>query len=410
MSYLFNNLVGFVGNAVDAFNRLKVSNPFTLFDSQHRFQANDKWDSFGVTGGTATFAENESAINMTVGTTLGSKITRETKRVFAYQPGKSLLVLNTFAFATPKEGLRQRVGYFGLTGGATAGIPYNGIFLEQNGLTLSFVQQSASLNTTTTINQKDWNSDTFDGLGACGRILDVSKANILWMDIEWLGVGDVRCGFFVDGRPVVAHTFHHDNLYPTTYMTTATLPMRQELENLTAQASDSTAKSICASVLSEGGYEAFSRRFNISTSTTPVNLPNADTYYPVLSIRLNPNRLDAAIVPSNISAIVTTNTWVQYRITINGTFTGTEPTWTTHYGGSVDYALHNPALTGITGAKDIIGGYIQNNGNVDISSINDFNFQLGRTQTGVSDILTMEFAAGTSNTKVLADLSWFELV
>ena len=119
MSYLFNDKVGFKDNAIDAFNRLKTSNPFTLFDSQHRYASNDKWDTFGVTGGTATFLLNESVVNLTVGVTAGAKVTRETKRIFPYQPGKSLLVLNTFAFNTPKENLRQRVGYFGLTCGAT---------------------------------------------------------------------------------------------------------------------------------------------------------------------------------------------------------------------------------------------------------------------------------------------------
>lgn len=153
MSYLFNDTVGFKDNAIDAFNRLKVSNPFTIFDSQHRYQSNDKWDTFGVTGGTASYVLNESAINLIVGTTAGSKVTRETKRVFPYQPGKSLLSLNTFAFNSPKTGLRQRIGYFGITGGATSGIPYNGVYLEQNGLTLSMNLVSASLNTTTTVYQ-----------------------------------------------------------------------------------------------------------------------------------------------------------------------------------------------------------------------------------------------------------------
>ena len=112
MSYLFNDTVGFKADAVDAFNRLKVANPLTIFDSQNRYQPNDKWDSFGVTGGTYSYAITESAVNLIVGTTLGSKFSRETKRVFPYQPGKSLLVLSTFAFNQPKEGLRQSIQFF----------------------------------------------------------------------------------------------------------------------------------------------------------------------------------------------------------------------------------------------------------------------------------------------------------
>jgi hypothetical protein len=411
MSYLFNDLVGFKGNAVDGFNRLKVSQPFTLFDSQHRYQINDKWDSFGVTGGTATYEVNESAVILSVGTTAGSKITRETKRVFAYQPGKSLLILNTFAMSTPKEGLLQRVGYFGITGGATSGIPYNGVYLQQDGLTLSLCLASASLNTTTTVNQSDWNGDKFDGQGSSERTLDISKANIFWTDIEWLGVGDVRTGFFVDGKPVVAHTFHNDNIHSTTYMTTAVLPIRYEILNTTSQASGSTMHQICSTVMSEGGYEGFSRRYNISKNgSNPTALTTEDVQYPMIAIRLNPNRLDSVIIPSNVSIVLEPGlnnkpTTAQYRILLNPTLTGN--TWSTHFNGNVDY---NITATAVTGGTDVIGGYISSSGSLDISSINDFNFQLGRTQKGVSDVFVLTLTPIESNTNAYCDLSWFELV
>lgn len=409
MSYLFNDEIGFKGNAVDAFNRLKVSQPFTVFDSQHRFQVNDKWNYVGVTGGTYSYNITESTVSLTVGTTLGSKIYGETKRVFPYQPGKSLLVVSTFAMNQPKAGLRQRVGYFGVTGGFTGATPYNGVYLQQDGLTLSICLASGSLGTTTVINQADWNGDKFDGTGDSGRTLDVTKGNIFWQDIEWLGVGDVRTGFFVDGRPIIAHTFHNDNIYPTTYMTTACLPIRYEIENTAGQTGSSTMRQICSSVMSEAGFEGFSRRYNISTDAVPVNLALSGTYYPILSIRLNPNRLDAIVVPSNISAIVTTNSWIHYRIDINGTFTGGTPTWTTHYNGNVDYIIHDGTL-GLTGATDIIGGYINNDGLATIGEAKDFNFQLGRTQLGVSDVITFVATGKNNNDKVLVDFSWFEII
>jgi hypothetical protein len=411
MSYLFNNEVGFVGNAVDGFNRLKISAPYTLFDSQHRYQMNDKWDTFGVTGGTATFAINESVVHMMVGVTLGSKVTRETKRVFAYQPGKSLLIINTFTMNTPKDGLLQRVGYFGISGGATFGVPANGVYLQQDGLTLSICLASQSLNTITKIEQSSWNGDKFDGNGASGRTLDVTKGNIFWTDIEWLGVGDVRTGFFVDGRPVIAHTFHNDNVHPTTYMTTAVLPCRYELENKTAQASGSTMHQICSTVMSEGGYEGFSKRYNITKSgSTLATLTTAGVQYPIIALQLNSQRLDSVIIPSNISAVIEPGTnnkpqTVQYRILLNPTLTGN--TWTTHFNGNVDY---NITATAVSGGTDIIGGYISSSGSLDISSINDFNFQLGRTQRGISDTFVLTMTPLVDGTQITADMSWFELV
>lgn len=384
--------------AGDAFGRLRISQPFTVFDSQHRYQENDKWSTLTGVSGTTTYQANESAVDLNVTTRSGDYIYRETKRVFPYQPGKSFLNMTSFVFASGKTNLRQRVGLFGAQ---------NGIFFEASGNTNYLVLRSyvsGSVNETR-VAQSGWNVDHFDGTGPSERSLDPTKANIFWMDIEWLGVGDVRTGFVVDGHLKIAHIFHNDNANPTSYMTTAVLPLRQEIENLGTTASTSTAKQICATVASEGGYEGFSRRYNISLGTTEKNLAATGVAYPVMSLRLPSGRLDSVIIPSNLNAIVTSNQNVQYRVLLNPTLSGAS--WTTHYNGNVQY---DTTATGLSGGTDIIGGYIQNNGTLDITSINSFNFQLGRTQAGVSDIFTVAMVGTSPNTKVLADLSWFEVV
>jgi hypothetical protein len=417
MSYLFNDLVGFKGDAIDAFNRLKVSEPFTLFDSQHRYQENDKWSTVAATGGTHSHNINDSTITMRVGLTAGSKVYRETKRVFPYQPGKSLLVLNTFAMNTPQENLRQRVGYFG---------EKNGVYLEHEGLTAYLTLRSNVSgtvdSTTRRIPQSNWNGDTFDGNGASGRVLSATAANIFWMDIEWLGVGDVRTGFFVDGKPVVAHTFHNDNVNPTTYMGTATLPCRYEIESIGtgitgAGITGASLRQICSSVMSEAGYQGFSRRYNVSTDGKPKLNISTTNLIPIVSLRLPQDRLDAVVVPSNLSALITSNNQgggsraVEYRILLNPILTG--ETWVKHYNGNVEYGLSASALSGGT---DIIGGFFDTTGALTIADINDFNFQLGRTQTsitgatGTSDVLTVAMRAFESSTNISADLSWFEII
>lgn len=406
MSYLFNDKVGFKADVIDAFGRLKVSQPFTLFDSQHRYQENDKWDTSTSTGGSITFRTNESAVDINVTTTSGSKVTRETKRVFAYQPGKSLLILSTFVFASKKTNLRQRIGYFGTQ---------NGIYLEQNNndvyLVLRTYVGGSVDDSTYRVAQSSWNGDRFDGTGESGRTIDFTKANIMWMDVEWLGVGDVRVGFIVDGRPVIAHTFHNDNLRTTTYMTTASLPLRMEIENTGTTDSVSTAKQICNSVMSEAGYEGFGRRYNITKNgSAGTTLTTAGTQYPMVGIRLNSSRLDSVIVPSNISAVLEETAsnkpdTILYRILLNPTVTG--GSWINHYNGNVDY---NITATSVSGGTDVIGGYISSSGSLSLSNINDFNFQLGRTQAGVSDIFMVTFTPINSGAIVYCDLSWFEII
>lgn len=421
MSYLFNDLVGFKEDTVDAFNRLRVSEPFTLFDSQHRYQENDKWSTITATGGTHYHMTNESTIHMRIGLTAGSKVYRETKRVFPYQPGKSLLSLNTFVMNQPHQNLRQRVGYFG---------EKNGVYFEQDGLTAYMVLRSnvtGTVNSTTRrIPQSSWSDDTYDGNGASGRVLSVTGANIFWVDVEWLGVGDVRTGFFIDGKPVIAHTFHNDNINPTTYMTTAVLPVRYEIESIGTGVTGTlngqgitgaTMKQICSSIISEGGYEGFSRRFNVSTDGVPKANISTTSLVPIVSIRVNSDRLDSVIVPSNLSALITSSNQaagsraVEYRVLLNPILTGAS--WQTHYNGNVEYDL---SASSQTGGSDIIGGFFDSTGVLTIASINDFNFQLGRTQTsitgstGTSDILTIAMRAFQSSTDISADLSWFEII
>jgi hypothetical protein len=323
--------------------------------------------------------------------------------VFPYQPGKSLLALNSFTFASGTANRRQRIGYFGTQ---------NGVFFEQSGTTNYLVMRSyvsGSVNETR-IAQSGWNSDTFDGNGTSARTLDPTKGNILWMDIEWLGVGDVRAGFVVDGSMVVAHTFHNENVQNTTYMTTAVLPLRQEIENLNVTATSGTARQICNTVASEGGYEGFTRRYNMATSTTPKTLTSSGVTYPLVSIRMASGRTDSVIVPANLSVALeqTQNNKpdiIQYRVLLNPTLSGVN--WQTHYNGNVQFDI---SATGVSGGTDIIGGYIVSDGTLSLSDVRDFNFQLGRTQAGVSDIFTVVAAPTISGAKVYADLSWFEII
>jgi hypothetical protein len=96
--------------------------------------------------------------------------------------------------AAGKANLRQRVGYFD---------PNNGLFLQRNGTELSFIIRTytgGSADDTRKVVQSAWNGDKLDGSGASGITLDTTKAQILFADFEWLGVGSVRVGFVIDGQ------------------------------------------------------------------------------------------------------------------------------------------------------------------------------------------------------------------
>ena len=401
------------GTMTDAFGRLRVTQPFTLFDSTHRFADNGLW----VTSNTASnssysFVENQSTIDMTVGTTANAEVIRETTKVFSYQPGKSLLIMNTFAME-PKANVRQRVGYFGQS---------NGIYLENDSNTNYLVVRTntSSTVTETRVPQSEWNVDKFDGTGYSSQIggpehaggLDVSKTNIFWMDVEWLGVGDVRCGFVVDGRFIVAHIFHHDNRDTVPYMTTASLPLRIEIKNTGNTASNTTMSQICSSVVSEGGYELYgSQQSAGSVITSPVDLPTPGTYYPVISIRLKSTRLDAIVILTALSILGISNAYYNWQVRA-GANTTSGGTWVSAGDNSaVEYKLDGGS---VTGGRVLASGYTgatnQASGPIDILKEALFKFQLERD--GLSKIpyeLTLVAAASFNGADIYGSMDWEEI-
>lgn len=50
------------GTNTDAFGRLRVSQPYTLFDSQQRYAPDNQFDTSTVNGASTTFLSNESSV------------------------------------------------------------------------------------------------------------------------------------------------------------------------------------------------------------------------------------------------------------------------------------------------------------------------------------------------------------
>ena len=392
--------------ASDAFGRLRVSPPLTLFDSSHRYNDNGLWATATGVGSSATFSSGEGLMNLTVDTTSGAYVTRETNKVCSYQPGKSLQIMSTFVMASGQTNLRQRVGYFGAA---------NGIYLEVSGTaTPAFVERNSVSGSVTErrIYQENWNIDKLDGTGRTGITLDLTKAQILWFDIEWLGLGTVRAGFVINGNFVHCHSFHHANLITSTYMTTASLPLRYELENLGTTASNSTLKQVCSTVISEGGYELRGTQLTVGIPVaSPYDLTNASTFYPVISIRLKSTRLDAIVILTALSVMgITNNASYNWKIVEGGTTSG--GSWgTLATTSSVEY---NISGTSISGGREVAGGYANGSNQgatvVDIPREALFKFQLERNSlTSTPYELTLVCASEDAGADVLASLDFEEI-
>ena len=392
----------------DAFGRLRVSSPLTLFDSSHRYRDNNLWTQLVVgTGSTVGFVTTQGLVHLGIGTTAGCSIARETTKVFSYQPGKSLEVMNTFVMNPQKTNLRQRVGYFGAD---------NGIYFELDGTTINFVERSivSGVVSETRVPQSQWSQDRLDGNGPSGFVLDTSQAQIFWMDIEWLGVGTVRVGFVIDGQFIHCHSFHHANKIQSTYITTGSLPLRYEISNTGITTSESTLKQICSTVISEGGYELRGLQQAIGTPIqTPVTLTTPGTYYNIISLRLksSPDRLDAIVILTALSLLGGTNN-ANYNWQVRASGTSVGGVWTSAGTDSaVEYKLDAATYTG---GRILAQGYFnasqQGSTPVDILKEALFKFQLerdGLTKTPYE--LSLICSSDSAGATIFGSMDWEEI-
>ena len=392
--------VNFYGSALDAFGRARFSQPYTLFDSQNRYAKNDLFSETTATGGTVTYDANSSTVSLNVTASSGSEVVRQTFRSFSYQPGKGLLVMNTFVMPTAVANQRIRIGYFNTQ---------NGVFLERDGTTVYFVRRTYVTGTAVDnrVAQSSWNGDKLDGTGDSGYTLDLTKAQIFWEDFEWLGVGSVRCGFVINGETIICHTFQNANNLSDVYMTTAILPVRYELTN-TGGAAIATLKQICSTVISEGGYEK--RVAPDVARMTAANTNIGTAFVPLVSIRLASGRTGAVVIPDGYNVLPTSSSSVTFEVVMvkNPTLTGASWVATTSTNVEMDISA-----TSYTGGTIVYSDYVLAS-NQAISAVNNggqyyWDTQLGATIGGTSDVYTIAIRALTGTQTAIGSMSFWDL-
>jgi hypothetical protein len=393
------------GTAADAFGRLRVSQPYTLFDSQNRYAADNQFDVSTTGTGSTTFLPNEAAVKMEVTSGGVGSVLRQSYRSFPYQPGKGLLVLATFVMDSSQSlNLTQRVGYYN---------DQNGVFFQRVDGTYSFVLRSyvtGSVSDARTVNQSSWNGDKLDGTGDSGYTLDPSKAQILWMDFEWLGVGSVRCGFIINGEYIICHTFNNANEITNVYMTTAILPVRYEI--VTSSALAASMKSICCSVISEGGFEQTSIDHVARRTTSFTNIDTA-AFYPIVSIRLASGRTGAVVLPNRVQFLPLTSQNYEVALIKNPTLTGATWAATVPTDSNVDYDV---AATAMTGGSIVQTDYVTSTGSGGTTTTSlptgyNWDLQLGTSISGTRDIYTLgvRTVSGATKGDGVGSISFYDL-
>ena len=382
----------------DAFGRFRVSEPTTLFASSCVYDTQALlWENVVASGGGAAHDADTSTVALTVDES-GDSIVRQSKQWMIYRPGKSLLVAITFNFNGADTNVEKEVGY---------GDGNDGIALVASGSSVSLVLRSTSGDTT--VAQTSWNVDKFDGTGPSKKKIDWTKSQILLMDFQWLGVGRVRVGFDIDGVFYIAHQFLNANNISTTYMRSASLPLRYRIEATGEIAATSTLTQICCMAASEGGFEpALGIPRSASNGITTIGVT---TRRPILSVRpkLTFNSIGnrALIVPVSVDLTASTNT-SYWELVYNGALTNASFASV----GTNSFCERDVAATAITGGEVIASGYVLS-GSGSSRGINSSSLTMRLPLTvsvdeSTSTPLTLVCTSFTGTSNVSGTINWEE--
>ena len=372
---------GALENNLDAFARLRVSNPQTIFDSKQIYDEQPLfWDNQQISGGgtTTTYNTNQASSTLAVSSLTAGHRVRQTYRRFNYQPGKSQLIIRTGILGVSSIGITKRLGLFD---------SQNGLFFEQSitGLKVGVRSFTSGVAVNTTINQSDWNIDKLNGAGKSRITLDVTKTQIYFFDFEWLGVGTIRYGVFINGKPIYCHAIHNANIQTVVYMSTPNLPLRTEIIN-DGTGGVANITDICSTVITEGGREETGvvRGLNRTTNTLITN--NDTSIYPLIGIRLKSTHLGAYLELIDYALVCTSAAEYAWYMILNPTEAGVSPTWNSLSNSSVEYTYpsNTTSLTGGTILATGLGSDTATTRSV-VNSLSKSDLTLGSTIAGVAD-------------------------
>lgn len=321
---IFNGRVSIQdGSNLDAFSRLRISSPETLFSSLADYSYNRTVYETGGTGAGSS-GTYDSTLRMTllqVGAGTGTSFIQSFEYV-PYQPGKSQLIFITGLLGSGVANVTKDVGYFDAA---------NGIIYRQNGvLGLQIIRRTSTsgVPVDNAVNQTNWNIDSLDGTGGSGITLDPTKVFILVIDLQFLAMGRVRVGFDIGGQIIYAHEFLNSNVLIVPYMQMANLPLQGLITANSGFGGASTMYYKCTSVNSEGGYTK-GLGYPNSTPEGTATAGNGSRVH-ILSIRPKTTYLGLVnrikFVLESLNMCVTGNSPVFWELVVGAAFSGA-PTW-----------------------------------------------------------------------------------
>jgi hypothetical protein len=245
------------GAFLDAFGNQRVSTPQQVYDGQLTYDLLPLVFEQITNGSGASITHNANNREADISfnsTPAGGEVIMQNFEYHHYQPGKSQKALVTFNF---KESIPNCLKFAGYSDGV------NGIQFETINGVNQITLYSGTDNGNETVTQDNWNLNKFP-------TLDISKGQILQIDLQALYRGKVRVGFDTSFGIIYVHEFRHANITSAPYIQIASLPIRCGMT--CTDTVTTTMNFTCGAVISEGGQENLSGNdFRALGSATAAN-------------------------------------------------------------------------------------------------------------------------------------------
>jgi hypothetical protein len=398
-------------SSIDAFGRLRVSTPTSIFSAKQLYSKRDFiYDEFASGTGGCLFSSPDAGTILYT-TNANDYVIRQTFQSFGYQPGKSQQFLFTGVLSGGDD-IDMLYGPF-KSGTSPDYSDYNGLYFKVSDNNISVnISNTFGNNSSVSVPQSAWNLDKFDGTGPSGFVLDITKIQIFTIDFEWLGSGRVRFGFNEDGHTFYCHEHLNANVDSSVFIQNPNLPIRAEIRQ--NGATPGRLLHICANVNSEGGVQNQGSLRSIDTAletnNTPISIP-VKTECSIMVLQLSSTRLDAVVTPQDFS-VVNTDANIDSRIRIirNPSYTGNF-TLSSIQDSAIAYGVGGSGFEYISGGQVLSTYFVSKDDAANLSTLKESFVSMGHSIEGVSDeyhIFVTPLKSGSGSGLYYASANWLE--
>ena len=269
----------------DAFGRQQLSQLLAVGEYYHFTQELAGKYYTTTEGGSSSVKYDvaQSSIVYTTGTGSTDWAKRVTNQYHPYKPGVSQLAYTSVEIGdTGKANVVREWGYFD---------DFNGFGFRLDGTTLKVFYRTDSSGTVvdTTVSQANWNVNALNSATASDFLLDVSKSNLYWMDVQGT-VGRIRLGVETpDGRRITCHEFRNINNLDGTSIRNLTLPLTWAQRNTGSVSSSPAATQSMrvgdGVVFTESADVQYTGVLTHIIPNEPIVLTDPDVYKPFLQFK-----------------------------------------------------------------------------------------------------------------------------